>query len=160
MVASVDRVHEHTPGQRVQRVYDTTPDGLRWREPYVLYDSQFDAECVPTVGPNGEVRCMNPGYDISIEPGFSDPACTNAIELASAWCGLPALPRFVSAPIGSYPGDPSWRLRSIGPPYSGTLYQLHGSSCTAVEYPDTTWYEFGRDVDWTELPLMTTDVDP
>ena len=136
--------------RRVQPIY-IDHGSLHFRDPFNLYDTQLETECVILTLPDGSDACVPYGYTFAHDY-FLDAACTSSIKLIDSFedpfCGKPR------APFGFVRSNKN--VYRLGPVFTDPLYETSGTTCARVTMPV---YTFGEMIDLATLPRVTKHRD-
>ncbi|MFT3693124.1 MAG: hypothetical protein QM831_08275 [Kofleriaceae bacterium] len=160
--AQMDYVADSGQVHRVQLIHNTTPDGLRYRDPYVLYDSQLGAQCEPVKLPDGTIRCVPLGsYVYSY---FSNSGCTVPVDVIEVYkgpatCSTPTVPKFGLKTITPDACSYSYEIHPVTGAHTGTVYSGSPGSCFAYTPYEATLYDVGAEMDITGLVGASIAVD-
>lgn len=160
--AQLDYVADTAQVHRVQLIHNTTQDGVRYRDPYVLYDSQLGAACEPTKLPDGTIRCIPLGsYVYSY---YANSTCTTPIDVVEVYrgpatCSAPAIPKFGLKTITADACTYSYELHPVTTAHIGTVYSGSPGSCYVYTPYEATLYDVGPQMDITGLVGASIAVD-
>ncbi len=158
-VATLARVYDDVPGQRLQLVHYTA--GAAHFADNTLYDTQLGTECAPNTTTDGVTRCAPVGATIGAS-FYADASCTTPINIAAVStyspCAVEVAPTYAARTISA--GFTSVvEIHPIITPYTGALFELT-PSCTASPSLYVDFYEVGPIVDPSTFVAMTTVTDP
>ena len=140
---------------RVQATYAASSEGdafpLR-----TFFDHGKQTTCVVDRAEDNTLRCLP--HAASVLHYFRDAACTNAIEVLRVYrgpqgCAAVTKPAFARDVLGNLdPCTAQQRIRAVGEPYAGPLFQS-SDSCDPVSLTNATFFEVGATVPPAEFAL-------
>ncbi len=163
-VAPLTRAVDSGTAHRVQLAHYTADDGLRYRDPYALYDSQMGTRCYPTTLPDGSIRCIaSGGY---IDTYYSNAGCSTPIDLAEVYrgpasCSAPVPPAYARKSIAPQPGTCTYstEVHQVTTVHSGPVYSGSPGSCTVYTPYEGILYNVGPVVPLTDFVAAAIAID-
>jgi|GEM_PF-3569012 len=163
-IPSLTRAVDTSTTHRVQQAHFTTPEGLRYRDPYSLYDSQMATECYPSTLPDGSIRCIADGGYVSTF--FANAGCTTPLDVVEVYrgpsgCMAPVPPKYARKSIAPEPGTCSYstEIHEVGAIRTGAVYAGSPGSCNLYTTFEGTLYSVGPVVPLTDFVGASIAID-
>lgn len=166
-VAPLVRTVDDGTAHRVQLAHYTSPeasDGLRFRDPYSLYDAQLGTRCSPAKLPDGSIRCIASGGFISTY--YTSSACTTPVELVEVYrgpasCSAPHPPGYGRRTIAPEPGTCTFstEVHALTTVHAGVVYAGSPGSCGVYTPYEGTLYDIGPVVPLTDFVGAAIAID-
>lgn len=153
---SFARSPDSVAGRRIG--YMNLTAGPQTLHDFDLYDTALATECQPQRQPDGSYRCMPLGG--SVQTAYSDAACQQAIDVAWFFQGAASCPAPVISAYATKAASCATEIHPVTTPYTGPLYSLAGSACTALSTTNYVVYRVGNVVPQASVAVASPQIDP
>jgi hypothetical protein len=161
----ITRAADTDSSHRIQLVHFTTADGLRYRDPYSVYDAQMQTACYPQMLPDGTIRCV--AYGGYINTYYNSSACTTTVDVVELYtgpasCMPPTVPKFARKSVAPPPGSCTYsdEVHAITTPHVAAVYTGSPGACTVYTPSEYKLYNIGPVVPLTDFVGAAQVNDP
>jgi len=153
------------PTHRIKLVHFTDQDGLRFRDPYAVYDGQKATNCYPETLPDGTIRCI--AYGGYVDTYYTSSSCATPVDVVEVYsgpasCMAPTVPKYARKYVSPAPGTCTYstEVHAITTAHTSPVYTGVPGSCSVYTPFEAKLYNVGPIVPVTDFVGATIVADP